>query len=76
MAKKLFLSSILPIIFFILITSSLVQTYALMKSHFTHGDDIGIAYTFLKEDFFQRACNKNLEKKEGNFFYLILGGNK
>ena len=76
MTKRLFLHKILPIIFAILIASSLAQTYNLMKNHFTHGDDIGIAYTFLKEDFFRKACEKNILKKEAEFLFRALGNDK
>ena len=76
MNNSLFLRKIVPLIFLILIAGSLLQTYALMKNHFTHGDDIGIAYTFLKEDLFQKACANNLAKKEGEIIYHALGSDK
>ncbi|MCF8166426.1 MAG: hypothetical protein K9J35_07125 [Rhodoferax sp.] len=76
MNNSLFLKKILPLIFLILICASLIQTYGLMKNHFTHGDDIGVAYTFLKEDFFNKACEKNVVKKEAEILFKALGSNK
>ena len=75
MIKNIFRKT-LPAILFAFISCSLLQTYDLMKNHFTHGDDIGVAYTFLKEDLFNKACEKNIAKKEARILFSALGNSK
>lgn len=76
MRQKYIYPYIASAIIFFLISIAVLQTYSLMKSHFTHGDDIGIAYTLTKEDFFNRACDNNLAKEEWAFLYQSLGNDK
>ena len=60
----------------ILIIISLSQTYRLMQNHFTHIDDISVAYRFIKEDFFNRACDSNIAKPAGSAIHKIMGEDK
>ena len=74
--KSLYLK-IAQLILFILIVGSLFQTFSLMRNHFTHVDDIGIANTFLKqEDFYNKSCENALSKKEDEILYRILLNSK
>ncbi|WP_215371342.1 hypothetical protein [Polynucleobacter sp. MWH-UH24A] len=52
------------------------QTYRLIQNHFTHIDDISVAYRFTKEDFFNRACSSNMSKPAGIVIYKITGENR
>lgn len=70
------LYSLVKIFICLLIIISLSQTYRLMKNHFTHIDDLTVAYKLTKENFFNTACDNNIAKPVGSKIFSIIGEDK
>ena len=71
--KKQFLKErVIKIAFILMMLVSLVQTYGLVKTHFTHVDDLGVAWTILSHvDSPDQGCVQRFDASRGRWYSFI-----